>query len=284
MPEDINSPGATDIARGPATEASPMQEAGYTHTPIRVCTECGTEYQDRGKGSGIRRNLCSQACATAVRERLAAGGRGGRAQTCAMCGITFLGKPAARFCSRKCCHEKQKVTHLRGETIPCAHCGEDFYRKRSQPNQRFCSHECRGAAMPPPSSYPNARAKISEAKMGEGNPMFRDGLSPDTVRRRHFNIALKGEDRCRNCGATGQLHMHHVIPRSMHRQGITEILNGIPLCPRCHHGWHHRSITICREIFTVDEWAYLTSVKLVGQDVLAWLDDRYPGPRDDCAA
>lgn len=165
-----------------------------------------------------------------------------------------------------------------GRNLSCVVCGTEFYARPSEikGGRRYCSKPCQGKGEGAPSKRPGAAEKISRSKMGARNAQFKDGMSEDTIRRRHFSIGLKGESCCRVCGAVGLLHLHHVIPRSMFRGGIKELRNGIPLCPRCHHGWHHRKVTVHRDVFTPEEWAYLTSVQLLGQDVGAWLDDRYP--------
>jgi 5-methylcytosine-specific restriction endonuclease McrA len=94
--------------------------------------------------------------------------------------------------------------------------------------------------------------------------------------KRVFNLRLKGEDRCRNCGRGGPLHLHHAVPRSMSHAARTELLNGLPLCPRCHSGWHQRVVTIYRDVFTEAEWQFISAVELFGQRIGAWIDDRYP--------
>jgi hypothetical protein len=94
-----------------------------------------------------------------------------------------------------------------------------------------------------------------------------------------WNVAAKGERRCRNCGKRPEargLHLHHVIPRSMCRATKTDLRNGIPLCSDCHGGWHDRRLVIYRDVFTQDEWAFLCAVQLTGQEVVPWLDVHYP--------
>jgi hypothetical protein len=93
---------------------------------------------------------------------------------------------------------------------------------------------------------------------------------------RVFNLTLKGEACCRNCGASERLHLHHAVPRSMCRAARCDLRNGIALCAGCHHGWHHRLTTIYRDLFTEEEWAFISSLELLGQNIAAWLDDRYP--------
>lgn len=103
------------------------------------------------------------------------------------------------------------------------------------------------------------------------------------IGRGNWTIANKGETRCRNCGAQphgrgplGALHLHHVIPRSMCKAIATDLRNGIPLCHRCHSGWHERTVVISRSVFTVEEWSFLCAAPVIGQNVVAWLEDNYP--------
>ena len=96
-----------------------------------------------------------------------------------------------------------------------------------------------------------------------------------------WTVRNKGEDRCRACGkqpgsGVFGLHLHHVIPRSMWRDGKQDLRNGIPLCFDCHQGWHDRRITIYRDVFTAEEWSFLSSVQLLGQRIGPWLDANYP--------
>lgn len=72
------------------------------------------------------------------------------------------------------------------------------------------------------------------------------------------------------------MQLHHAIPRSKWRAGRADLRNGIPLCFTCHTGWHHRKVVIYRDVFTPEEWAFMSSARLTGQRVEAWLDDRYP--------
>lgn len=79
-----------------------------------------------------------------------------------------------------------------------------------------------------------------------------------------WGCSVKGEQECRNCGRNAH-HLHHA--------------NGLPLCEECHTGWHHGRVTIARDVFTDEEWEFLTGVDLTGQRIEAWLDDHYP-PRN----
>lgn len=167
-----------------------------------------------------------------------------------------------------------------GDPFVCRGCGGQFYRDRNNRSQRFCSHACQGKVIGAPSRLPGAADKIRAAKLGARNAGYRHGRDIGRQNRatdRAFNLALKGEDVCRNCGGSQNLGLHHVIPRSLYRAGLRELLNGVPLCTWCHLGWHRRKVTLYRDIFTPEEWAWLSSAQLTGQMIEPWLDERYPG-------
>ncbi len=75
------------------------------------------------------------------------------------------------------------------------------------------------------------------------------------------------------------LHLHHVIPRSMCKATQTDLRNGIPLCRQCHAGWHERTLTVPRSVFTAEEWEFLIAAPVLGQNVKVWLERNYPGSR-----
>lgn len=93
-----------------------------------------------------------------------------------------------------------------------------------------------------------------------------------------FSLSAKGEKWCRNCGSTTDLQLHHIIPKSKFKAGRSEIRNGMTLCQACHAGWHQAKKVLYRDLFSEDEWAYLTSVELTGENIDAWLDRNYPEP------
>jgi 5-methylcytosine-specific restriction endonuclease McrA len=75
---------------------------------------------------------------------------------------------------------------------------------------------------------------------------------------------------CRNCGGTGD-HTHHALPRSLCAAGINEPLNWVVLCWACHGGWHDRTVTLHRDIFSPEELSWLADHASEG-----WLDHWYP--------
>lgn len=94
--------------------------------------------------------------------------------------------------------------------------------------------------------------------------------------KKAWSLSRKGEMLCRNCGSADNLHLHHAIPRSKCGAVKAELLNGLPLCAKCHMGWHHHKTTIYRDVFTREEWDFLVSVNLTGELIEPWLDKRYP--------
>lgn len=121
---------------------------------------------------------------------------------------------------------------------------------------------------------------LARDRTGEQNPNYKHGRrvgQQDRVLARAFNLALKGEDRCRVCGSHDNVQLHHAIPRSIGtKESRLDIRNGIPLCASHHVSWHRGTRCVPRESFSEDEWAYLLSVRLTGREVSAWLDDHYP--------
>jgi 5-methylcytosine-specific restriction endonuclease McrA len=94
----------------------------------------------------------------------------------------------------------------------------------------------------------------------------------DRTHRRNWTVKLKGEEACRNCGISGViLHLHHIVPRSLAPSATLDLRNGLPLCLRCHMGWHKRYVTICRDILSAEEWSFVSTLKSA-----SWFDERYP--------
>lgn len=145
----------------------------------------------------------------------------------------------------------------------CKVCGADFYvepyRLRSTIQPTYCSLRCFG----------KARASKANAY---------------TVRRRTFNLAAKGERHCRVCGSAEHVHAHHAIPVAIGTpESELDLRNLLPLCWHCHRYWH-AGYPISRDVFTAEEWEYLSALTLEGREAAAYLDKHYPaGPVRDFA-
>lgn len=143
----------------------------------------------------------------------------------------------------------------------CVTCGSEFQPAHLRP-VKFCSPRCHGIHM-------------SRERGGDGNPAFRHGRRVG-VHIPGWRLQAKGENACRNCGGRDRVQLHHAIPRGKWKGGVADLRNGLPLCHDCHFGWHWHKTTICRDVFTEEEWVFLSAAELTGQRVEAWLDDRYP--------
>lgn len=201
----------------------------------------------------------------------------------------------------------KRVRHPKPTPRDCGYCGETFTPDRWQRAGKYCGSKCSGRAHSErvKAGYP-PREEIERLYLDEGLSDRELGLryghshqwafelrkhygiagrapqrGPKPLHERadraRWSIALKREERCRNCGAGGVfLHLHHAIPRSMCRATKYDLRNGLPLCGSCHPKWHCRTTTIYRDVFTEEEWEFLSSVQLTGQEIGPWLDERYP--------
>lgn len=57
-----------------------------------------------------------------------------------------------------------------------------------------------------------------------------------------FRRAVLSRDgyKCQMCGATKNLHVHHIKPYSEYKDGRTDPNNGITLCAKCHRKVHSK--------------------------------------------
>lgn len=175
---------------------------------------------------------------------------------------TAIGSGRCQSCAMKNYFRKRGTM---ARDVDCRVCGKTFRAKgRRAPMAKVCSTKCHGEYL---------RLKMRGTRRADSNPNYRHGKD---IGRKNWNVAAKGDTHCRVCGATDRLHLHHTIPRSKYRAGREELRNGIALCPTCHAKWHNNSLTIYRDVFTQDEWQWLTSVQLTGERIEAWLDKHYP--------
>lgn len=191
---------------------------------------------------------------------------------CSRCGIERSG----RYLSTKdsLCLSCSKTTSI---TRNCKTCGVLFEIKACYAEKlgrgRFCSPACYYKS----AEFKTFADRLSSQRRGSGNPAFRTGRFTDPHRaRRGWGLSEKGESVCRVCGSHEWVQLHHAIPRSKCRAARDDLRNGLPLCASCHQRWHKHSLTISREVFTDEEWSYLSSVSLTGELIGPWLDKHYP--------
>ena len=165
-------------------------------------------------------------------------------------------------CARKV-KRLQRSCKTCGKTIELRECD-----LRRPGRGQFCSPSCWYVAL---------GERQSRQRRGSGNPSFRTGRYVDPQRaRRGWGLKEKGEATCRVCGSSEWVQLHHAIPRSKCRAARDDLRNGLPLCASCHQRWHKHSLAIHRDVFTSEEWSYLSSVKLTGEMIGPWLDKHYP--------
>jgi hypothetical protein len=175
----------------------------------------------------------------------------------------------------------------KGATRECVRpgCSTTFFSYPSK-NQRYCSRACWYADHPPLSLAQRAAqsATTRGTRLGAANPNHRHGRRAGD-HLRGWNPAGKGEDCCRVCGDPHWLNLHHIVPRSMcPPPAKRDLRNGIVLCASCHQKWHRGALVIARDLFTAVEWTYVSSLRLTGREISAWLDKHYPAVAREAAA
>jgi hypothetical protein len=247
------------------------ETAFYNVRGIRECRVCArnrnASYKDRLRSRGLTPNRGKRKAPIPSEV------------TCVDCGATRVllhASMAGRRC-RSCARIHAVGT---GRKIMCP-CGKSFYAGASRlgRNAKFCGIACRIEF----GGYAAMADTLRRSRKGGNNPSFQHGRRVD-IHLARWRVRHKGEDSCRNCGSRDGLQLHHAIPRGKYRAGRAELLNGLPLCLVCHTGWHGKSVTIYRDVFTLDEWEWLSSQQLTGERMDAWLDRHYPARTQEEAA
>lgn len=196
---------------------------------------------------------------------------GPRAVKCPSCGtVRMVKKPGARC--RSCATVLN--TGNRGRDLLCEFCGKQFRLKPTQlarGPRRFCSMSCRIQG----GQYKEMGRKFSLERGGDGNPSYKHGRRID-IQIPGWRLSRKEEYACRNCGSRERVELHHAIPRSKCRTIKADLRNGIPLCLKCHRGWHAKRVVLYRDIFKPEEWDFISAVELTGELIGPWLEKYYP--------
>lgn len=146
----------------------------------------------------------------------------------------------------------------------CKNCGKEFYAYPSAVKKDgcfYCSRECfwidfrkrikkigSGAKGKHWKHTKEYCEKLSKARKGEKNPMWKGGVSK--IRSRYQrpswkttiwrNKVLERDDyTCRECGKRNcNLYAHHIQPWSINKKLRYAIYNGVSLCLKCHQYVH----------------------------------------------
>lgn len=195
---------------------------------------------------------------------------------CANCGTALNKETTAKTCSKRCAgiygSRNREPGKGRTPNRVCEWCSEPFYGKPhhiKDGNARWCTRSCMLK-----SGWAEKQSKLHESRTGENNPNYKNGKRVGTHLSK-WSISMK-PGPCRSCGGPG-IALHHAIPRSKapQREVKKDLRNGIPLCGSCHQRWHV-GYPIRREVFTKEEWDFISSVELTGERIEAWLDKHYP--------
>lgn len=84
--------------------------------------------------------------------------------------------------------------------------------------------------------------EIFESLTMDANAELRNSMSPSYYQLSRCNKELyewrdkviERDGCCQCCGATGNLHVHHILNYANHKELRTDVTNGITLCEQCH--------------------------------------------------
>ena len=155
----------------------------------KICGACGGEFEVRAYRAKTAR-YCSEKCHPYRDHKIE--------KKCLMCGKEFKIKrylhnrrSEGKFCSRECYHKsllKQKI-------IICKKCGKEFKVRLSDTQEGYCSSKCGSAKEVEPKHY-------------------RYGKNWTTMKKKTLE---RDNHKCRVCGASKKVDVHHLIPREAFR-------------------------------------------------------------------
>lgn len=151
---------------------------------------------------------------------------------CKICEVKFTDKYKRKYCSDKCLKKSQLINSLAiakkrergykaGKVIgKCSQCSEEY--KMKNPNQRFCSEECREE------DYNLIKTFKKEPKYGDINFL-----------KLRFKVFVRDNFTCQYCGRNVaedkiKLNADHIFPRS---EGGKDIIDNLRTsCVECNLG------------------------------------------------
>lgn len=174
---------------------------------------------------------------------------------CPVCCSTFQVEPSRLkhgrgvHCSRECQYiangEKLAKPKI---SMTCIGCGVEFERVPSLADKaRFCTRECRGL---------HWKGDVTPNWQG-GNGVYKRGPHWQSIKR----AVLKRDNyECQECGAGGDLHVHHKTPFRMFDDAdvANDESNLISLCPPCHRraDASHKWVKVIGAIVRMDAGSY----------------------------
>lgn len=148
---------------------------------------------------------------------------------------------------------KPRPNRKTGEYCNCAHCGQQFYKRKCEASRRFCSSKCgntnkrkykreikqcqycKGKFEYTPRPNSNSPGTYCSLKC-RNDSYYEKNTKPTTVRPRWHSVRrrfVQKNDFCVICGIKGKLDVHHIIPMRIKKDNRKENLVS---CCRKHHG------------------------------------------------
>jgi 5-methylcytosine-specific restriction endonuclease McrA len=158
--------------------------------------------------------------------------------TCGTCGRVFRPRRATRqYCSRSCAVRAQP--RALGDGPGRFKTGHGVWNKgiTGEASHAF------GHTLPD-----DVRERLRLRVLGEANPVWRNGISPENERQRKTTayarwrraVFERDDYRCRSCGvrstagARVRVHADHIQSFALHPELRLELANGRTLCEACH--------------------------------------------------
>lgn len=145
--------------------------------------------------------------------------------------IKDCGERKQKYCSKECWSKRSPKIAAR-----CKHCASDFKTYKSV-QKIYCSADCK-------------KADYKIRFKGENSPRWEGGKTSENRKLRasagfkewRGNVFSRDGYKCKLCGASKDLHPHHIIHLSEDITKALDINNGVTLCSTCHSVVHGRVI------------------------------------------
>lgn len=210
-----------------------------------ICEWCGKGFERQNKQVKAQKNtkFCSRDCLNAYQKQ------NNRTVSCGYCGkdiertLYDIETRDKHYCSKDC-HFKDKQT---GKIINCRTCGKPVYiipSKERYYNKLYCSNECRLVEFL--NITTNAKP-LSDSEYKQLSERLRHTAKYLTWRAQ----VLKQNPKCKICGSTSSLHVHHIISlyeiavmynfdynKIVASEIYIDINNGVTFCKKCHDAIH----------------------------------------------